>query len=78
VQITDEYTPTEVNRFVVKIQGLYNRFTTPVFFRFGIQGGREFLQSIRTWRYDRIVTAHTALVLENGQKAAEEGYAYLA
>lgn len=76
-QITDDYTPNEFNKLVVKLQGLDN-FTTPLFFKFGTQGGKEFVDKLKSWKVDRIVTAHTALVLEDGQQVAEKGYSWYA
>lgn len=78
--INDDYT-NSVTKIVTQIQGIYNRFVTPPFFRLGVNKaeGKRLYERVKGWGFDKIVTCHAALVEEGkGKEAWIEGYKHLA
>ena len=78
--INEEYS-NSLTRGITKLQGIYDRFVTPPFFRLGTdrKEGRALYGKIKGWGFEKIVTCHAALVPEGeGKEAFMEGYKHLA
>lgn len=78
--INEEYS-TSLTKGMTKLQGIYDRFVTPPFFRLGTdrKEGRALYGKIKEWEFDKIVTCHAELVPEGeGKEAFVEGYKHLA
>ena len=60
-QISNEYAPTRINQALVKILGLYNRFSTVPFFQVGLSkdASNRLFNRVLTYSFDTIITAHT-------------------
>ncbi len=77
--INEAYT-NGLTKLVTQLQGIYDRFVTPPFFRLGVnkKQGRWLYEAVGGWEFDKIVTCHAALVETEGKKAFVEGYKHLA
>jgi len=78
--INDEFS-NSWTKGITKLQGIYDRFVTPPFFRLGTnrKEGQALYKKIKGWGFKKIVTCHAALVPEGeGKEAFLEGYKHLA
>lgn len=78
--INEEYS-NALTRGITQLQGIYDRFVTPPFFRLGMneKEGKRLYERVKDWEFDKIVTCHAALVEEGkGKEAFLEGYRHLA
>jgi len=75
--INEEYS-NSLTKGITKLQGIYDRFVTPPFFRLGTdrKEGRALYGKIKGWGFEKIVTCHAALVPEGegGREGREMKY----